>query len=101
MGAKHTPGPWAVEELSDGIAFGRGRVDGSLETIISFVSTKDYHPSAHARYLADFTLAASAPDLLEALEAMVLNDRHTYRDCHKRALAAISRAHGAEQGRGE
>ena len=33
-------------------------------------------------------------DLLEALEAMVLNDRHTYRDCHKRAVAAIARAKG-------
>ena len=32
------------------------------------------------------------PELLEALKAMVLNDSHTYRDCHKAALAAIAKA---------
>lgn len=39
-------------------------------------------------------LIAAAPDMLEALKAMVLNDRHTYRDCHKAALAAIAKAEG-------
>lgn len=37
---------------------------------------------------------ASAPELLEALKAMVLNDQHAYRDCHKAALAAIDKAEG-------
>lgn len=35
-----------------------------------------------------------ADDLLAALKAMVLNDTHTYRDCHKAALAAIAKAEG-------
>jgi hypothetical protein len=39
-------------------------------------------------------LAAAAPELLAALRAMVLNDRHTYRDCHKAAVAAIAKALG-------
>lgn len=46
---------------------------------------------------ADAHLIAAAPDLLSALKAMVLNDRHTYRDCHKAALAAIAKATGAAQ----
>lgn len=33
--------------------------------------------------------------LLEALKAMVLNDKSDYRDCHKAALAAIAKATGA------
>jgi hypothetical protein len=41
-------------------------------------------------------LIAAAPCLLEALKAMVLNDTHTYRDCHKAAVAAIARATGGE-----
>jgi len=36
--------------------------------------------------------AEMVPELLEALKAMVLNDSHTYRDCHKAALAAIAKA---------
>jgi len=39
-------------------------------------------------------LQAAARDLLVALKAMVLNDAHTYRDCHKAALAAIAKAEG-------
>lgn len=42
--------------------------------------------------LADAQLYAAAADLLSALKAMVLNDRHTYRDCHKAALCAIAKA---------
>jgi hypothetical protein len=35
-----------------------------------------------------------ASDMLAALKAMVLNDTHTYRDCHKAALSVIARAEG-------
>jgi hypothetical protein len=35
-----------------------------------------------------------ASELLAALKAMVLNDAHTYRDCHKAAVAAIAKAEG-------
>jgi hypothetical protein len=37
---------------------------------------------------------AATPDLLAALRVMVLNDPHTYRDCHKAAVAAIAKAEG-------
>ena len=40
----------------------------------------------------DASLIAAAPDLLAALKAMVLNDRHAYRDCHKAAVAALAKA---------
>jgi hypothetical protein len=33
-------------------------------------------------------------ELLKILKALVLNDRHTYRDCHKAAVAAIAKAEG-------
>lgn len=33
-----------------------------------------------------------AREMLRALEAMVLNDAHTYRDCHKAAQVAIAKA---------
>ena len=39
--------------------------------------------------------AAAKPardELVHALKAMVLNDPHTYRDCHRKALAALSKA---------
>lgn len=41
---------------------------------------------------ANLALICAAPDLLAALKAMVLNDAHSYRDCHKAALAAIAKA---------
>ena len=37
-------------------------------------------------------ILSAAPDMLAALKAMILNDPHTYRDCHKAALAAIAKA---------
>lgn len=40
-------------------------------------------------------LSDAAPDMLAALQAMVLNDTHTYRDCHKAAVAAVAKATGA------
>lgn len=43
---------------------------------------------------AETKLRAAAPEMLAALKAMVLNDRHTYRDCHKAAVAAIAKAEG-------
>jgi hypothetical protein len=42
-------------------------------------------------------LIAAAPELLEALRQMVVNsegDRKQYRDCHKKAVAAIAKAEG-------
>jgi hypothetical protein len=42
-------------------------------------------------------LFAAAPAMLEALRQMVVNseaDGHGYRDCHKKAVAAIAKAEG-------
>lgn len=46
--------------------------------------------------VANGSLFAASSELLAALKAMVLNDSHTYRDCHKAALLAIAKAEGAE-----
>lgn len=46
---------------------------------------------------ADARLIAAAPELLDALRQMVVNseaDGKQYRDCHKKALAAIAKAEG-------
>jgi hypothetical protein len=62
----------------------------------------EYAQIAHQKFLArereklraDKRLRDAAPDLLAALKAMVLNDAHTYRDCHMAARAAIAKAEG-------
>ena len=74
-----TPGPW---KCKTGSAWGNKVVQ------LRNPSNEICHTSNEA----DARLIAAAPDMLAALKAMVLNDAHTYRDCHKAALAAIAKA---------
>jgi hypothetical protein len=84
--AKHTPGPWEARTF-----LVRGGVRMS-DTICHVGSSTSLPPNRSHETEANARLIAAAPDMLAALKAMVLNDTHTYRDCHKAALAAIARA---------
>jgi hypothetical protein len=86
--SKHTPGPWKEAMWGGRVAIIHDRTnDGTFDVV---VACNDQAPT-----FADARLIAAAPDLLAALKAMVLNDTHTYRDCHMAARAAIAKAEGA------
>ena len=97
---QHTPGPWTVTRSkmeTDGAFDYAISADGVL--VLAEVFGRDakggWPPSeANAR------LIAAAPEMLAALRQMVVNskgDRKEYRDCHKKALAAIAKATGEEK----
>jgi hypothetical protein len=82
--SKHTPGPWAVEELKH-----RYRLRCSIEaTDGSLVGESYEEKNAH--------LIAAAPELLEALEALVLDESKEYIPTRlwNAARAAIAKAKG-------
>lgn len=85
----HTAGPWEWKD-DDLETLGMYRLaPGILATDMT-----DGTPWGDEIDQANAALIAAAPDLLKALKAMVLNDRHTYRDCHKASILAISKAEG-------
>lgn len=93
-----TPGPWRAWRNNHYWQFD-GERDGQIGDVCA--SNHIYHDGekindTHAETIAraNAYLVAAAPDLYAALSAMVLNDRHTYRDCHKAALAALAKARG-------
>ena len=92
----HTPGPWAIQEYGDEDAPALV-IHKDSETRICFMATPGSHGDP-AKIEADTRLIAAAPDLLEALTAMV--DRWEP-DCSgqdrimwEAARAAISKATG-------
>lgn len=77
----YTPGPWRAVKTAHGP--------------IDVFDARDHDVvTVYGGRMGNARLIAAAPELLEALKAMVLNDRHTYRDCHKAAVAAITKAEG-------
>ena len=83
----HTPGPWTVSNA--GIwAVSPWNAKVLIGTVVVSGPMNGIDAQANAQ------MFAAAPDMLAALKAMVLNDTHTYRDCHKAALAAIAKAEG-------
>lgn len=98
---KAQPGPWAASEMrmdaklwaslngDHELTIVRTNWDGFTGDVVAAVWADDDHDE-----LATAHVIAAAPDLLAALEAMVLNDSHAYRDCHKAAVAAIAKARG-------
>jgi len=104
----HTPGPWTLngeirriggtEHYCADIC---GTNDGGFwRGSVAYIQTAD-HLKRGMRIdegKANARLIAAAPDMLEALRQMVVNsegDGKEYRDCHKKALAAIAKATGA------
>lgn len=91
-----TPGPWETdEELGHESVLG---ADGAMVADCAifglWVIRSQRVNQANAR------LIAAAPEMLAALRQMVVNskgDRKEYRDCHKKALAAIAKAIGEKE----
>lgn len=106
--AEHTPLPWSISYGFDARTVGGKQppavyVGGSKpeQTGIKLASPwveGAWDDDAEAAANAEFIVRACNVhyELLSALKAMVLNDKHTYRDCHKAALAAIAKAEGAQ-----
>lgn len=86
--AAHTPGPWVVQRewAEDG--------DGSEVESYEVLSATGEPIFDQPATLADVRLAAAAPDLLKALETLlVLRNRDTY----AAARAAIAKATGEQR----
>lgn len=103
---KHTPGPWAVEDPM-GAETGLSIVQSGLKTyeweFIAMVCQSDASDERMGRQLfilpeeqmANATLIAAAPDLLEALKGMlIVSNLFTDSPYHEAARAAIAKAEG-------
>lgn len=89
--SKHTPGPWSVV---DGYYPGFIGIQGPSFEVSVVVSAPDIDIKDYMARTADARLIAAAPDLLEALIAVVrVADRAT--DEFDLARAAIAKARGA------
>jgi len=90
--SKHTPGPWTAATIEgDDYTFVEPTDNSPDNDNANYVIARCSGPDRVENAL----LIAAAPDLLAALKAMVLNDTHTYRDCHMAARAALTKAEGA------
>lgn len=88
----HTPGPW--RSVADGTA-------GMSHEIRARYATVARVYSAHKEHKENARLIAAAPEMLEALRALIydcyrLKDDPFYRDSYQKALAAIRKATGEE-----
>ena len=89
MTAHHTPGPWKFGHMMDGERWWVGQEYDRLP--VAFVDRHDWPESVVA---ANIRVIAAAPDLLEALKALV--ERGTDSPEHRAAEAAISKAEGKQ-----
>jgi len=81
--ARHTAGLTFHKGIDYAVVM---RPDETTENALAYLYGEDRHVTKFGN------LFAASPDMLAALKAMILNDPHTYRDCHKAALAAIAKA---------
>lgn len=65
---KHTPGPWNV--FPTGIEGKHGPTVSIDKNPLKIIARPDWHGD-HQEYLANATLIAAAPDLLEALQSLM------------------------------
>lgn len=91
MSAKHTPGPWRATLVNDtGWAVGPNTADGPdyvADVHMLTTGRSDEDSAANAR------LIAAAPELLDALRALVSTER-PWDEVHDQALRAIAKAEG-------
>ena len=87
MNAKHTPGPWHTAG-DQGV-----QIRSQRDQIAKVWTMRGNEWKANAR------LIASAPELLEALKAVLANslDSKGLADAHKQARAAIAKATGEQK----
>ena len=98
---KHTPGPWAVEDSIDGPIVYSEKTEVIISDCKNFAVPSG---SIHEQCSANARLIAAAPDLLDALEAMLahtacIDPTQGYIpeddfSAVKQARAAISKAKG-------
>jgi hypothetical protein len=89
--SKHTPGPWRVGAPGPNGCHTVG-TEGGLMT--AMVAHSINHPEQASQAIADARLIAAAPELLEALQA-ILNSvpfHHGHKGAHDAAVAAIAKA---------
>lgn len=93
----HTPGPWRIDGLTKRGVY--ARITGGdwyyfAKVVVKFADEPSPVGAANAR------LIAAAPDLLEALEKILVSDREGYPNCNlfsddlARAKAAVAKAKG-------
>lgn len=82
--AAYTPGPWSIREYGDGDSL---VVENAPNWRICFMATPGESPGAMAKIEANARLIAAAPDLLEALEAMIASCA-----CHRAAFCPACNA---------
>jgi len=87
--SKHTPGPWRYEEFGPNVI-----IKATKNPMLSVVHSL-YHESRE-QMEANADLIAAAPELLEALEALVLDESKEYIPTRlwDAARAAIAKAKG-------
>ena len=96
MSAQHTPGPWRSSgSLTIYIEARLG--DGWIQEVCS-VGPTEADKGYGEQQQANARLIAAAPDLLEALQAVLANslDSKGLADAHKQARAAIAKATGGK-----
>jgi hypothetical protein len=96
MSAKHTPGPWHIEEITPSDfhdCYILGAPNGVYDDIIATVQCTDL-----PQCMADARLIAAAPDLLAALQDIVqasdANNGDSLMNAIQAAEAAIAKATG-------
>lgn len=103
---KHTPGPWTVEETRDGMTIRDNR--RRLEIVHNYPNGEGQqvivgkHTGLDCLTDANATLITAAPDMLEALKALVEKLKRKlpalqYHSCKRefeQALGAIAKAEG-------
>lgn len=95
--SKHSPGPWTLGPADDidGAQYYRSVSAKTWQNFANVVVRMEDDDHDSAKGLANAALIAAAPDLLEALEAVVaVADRKT--DVFNRAHAAIAKAKGLQ-----
>ena len=91
--SKHTPGPWGIERHYDpGYKFISAKKHTALAQVVWCMEDEDRSPECEA----NAHLIAAAPELLEALEALVLDESKEYIPTRlwDAARAAIAKAKG-------
>ena len=86
--SKHTPGPWRV--LPD---FDRNRDSVRIFAGSKFIGMIGNSDDTHEQTYSNAALVAAAPELLDALEMLLLIDEEHAKCCEK-AFAAIRKARG-------
>ena len=95
--SKFTPGPWTVEETAETYWIGTVRANThKVGEVITGLDHGPYTEDAEERILANANLLAAAPDLYEALDAIIRRVA-LVSPYYEMARAALTKADGGAQ----